>query len=59
MPKFRTDIYKYSFNILTIKLINMFFYKFLIVKKTVFSNVFKVSINLFDYYTKFLNGLNS
>ena len=59
MPKFRTDIYKYSFNILTIKLINMFFYKFLIVKKTVFSNVFKVSINLFDYYTKSLNGLNS
>ena len=59
MPKFKTDIFKYSFNVLSIKLINMFFYKYLIGKKTIFSNFFKVSTNLFIYYEKFFNSLDN
>ena len=59
LPKFNTEIFRFSFNILSIKLFNLFFYKYLIGKKSIFSNFFKISINLFDYHVKFTNSLNN
>ena len=59
LPFFKTEIAKFSFSTLSIKLINLFLHKHIFLDKNNFLNIFKISSNLVLFFNLFLKSMSS
>ena len=59
LPLFKTEIGKFSFSTLSIKLINLFLHKHIFLDKNKFLNIFKCSSYLVLFFNLFLKSMSS